>query len=77
MNKQEDPPIIPGKERNSALPAFRARRLGGGVAILDRVHFPLNDDEFQWFEALFDSPPEPNEALREFLLQHAPWDRER
>ena len=44
-------------------------------AILDQRVFYLNDEEWAWFNAMLDAPPEPSEALKRLMRTPAPWER--
>jgi uncharacterized protein (DUF1778 family) len=41
--------------------------------LLDQVFFSLDDEKFWQFNALLDSPLEPNPALERLLSVKAPW----
>ncbi|MBF0613878.1 MAG: DUF1778 domain-containing protein [Magnetococcales bacterium] len=43
--------------------------------LLDQTFFAVDAETFEKFKALFDSPPEPTEALHRLLLTKAPWDK--
>lgn len=61
-----------GKTRSEFM--LDSARAAAEDALLDRVNFPLTDEQYRQFEELLDSPAEPNEALRAFLRKPAPWD---
>ena len=42
--------------------------------LLDRTFFRLDQDAFDRFIAVLDSPPLPSTTLRELLLSKAPWE---
>jgi uncharacterized protein (DUF1778 family) len=42
--------------------------------LLDRTLFRVDAETYDRFVAMLDSPPQPNERLRELLLTRAPWD---
>lgn len=62
-----------GKTRSEFM--LDSARVAAEDALLDRVNFPLTDEQYRQFEELLDSPPEPNEALRAFVRRRAPWDK--
>lgn len=43
-------------------------------ALLDRRFFTLNEEAFDQFMAMLDTPPAENEKLRALLGTKAPWD---
>ncbi len=43
--------------------------------LLDQTFFTVDAETFDKFKDLFDSPPEPTEALRRLLQTKAPWDK--
>lgn len=61
-----------GKSRSEFM--LDSARAAAEDALLDRVNFPLTDEQYRQFEELLDSPAEPNEALLAFLRERAPWD---
>jgi uncharacterized protein (DUF1778 family) len=42
--------------------------------LLDQVFFNLDEAKLQEFQALLDTPPEPNPGLERLLAVKAPWD---
>ena len=42
--------------------------------MLDNTFFTLDDEKYQEFLALLDSPPKADEELRKFLTAKSPWD---
>ena len=44
------------------------------AVLLDRAFFQLDEDAFERFNALLDTPPSPSNALRTLLSSKAPWD---
>jgi uncharacterized protein (DUF1778 family) len=60
-----------GKTRSEFM--LDSARTAAEDALLDRVNFPLTDEQYRQFEELLDNPAEPNEALRAFVRKRAPW----
>jgi uncharacterized protein (DUF1778 family) len=44
-------------------------------ALLDQRIFALDSKQFAAFEAVLNSPPPPNAALKSLLQRRAPWER--
>jgi uncharacterized protein (DUF1778 family) len=44
------------------------------TVLLERRLFMLDDEKFQQFVELLDTPPSTNENLRKLLTTKAPWD---
>ncbi len=42
--------------------------------ICDNTFFALDDEKYQEFLAILDSPPKADEELRKFLTAKSPWD---
>jgi len=42
--------------------------------VLDNTFFALDDEKYQEFLAILDSPPKADEKLRKFLTAKSPWD---
>lgn len=42
--------------------------------LLDRTMFALDDEQWEDFNAVLDTPPKPNEKLRKLLSTPAPWE---
>lgn len=42
--------------------------------LLDQRFFFLDEEAFAEFQAMLDSPSEPNDELRKLLLTKAPWE---
>lgn len=45
-----------------------------GHVNLDQVEFRLDDEAYEAFVALLDSPPPPSDELRKLLLTRPPWE---
>jgi uncharacterized protein (DUF1778 family) len=60
-----------GKSRSEFM--LESARTAAEDALLDRVNFPLTEEQYRQFEELLDNPAEPNEALRAFVRKRAPW----
>jgi uncharacterized protein (DUF1778 family) len=60
-----------GKTRSEFM--LDSARAAAEDALLDRVNFPITDEQYRQFEELLDSPAEPNAALRAFVRKRAPW----
>jgi len=42
--------------------------------ICDKTFFALNEEKYQNFLAMLDSPPKANEEIRKLLTTKSPWD---
>lgn len=42
--------------------------------LMDRTEFLLDDAQWEAFNTILDSPPEPNEKLLALLATKAPWE---
>ena len=42
--------------------------------LLDQTSLMLNDEQWQAFNTLLDSPPKANDKLKKLLEQPAPWE---
>ncbi|MBD2500739.1 type II toxin-antitoxin system TacA family antitoxin [Anabaena azotica] len=42
--------------------------------ICDKTFFALDEERYQEFLAILDSPPKADEELRKFLTSKSPWD---
>lgn len=62
-----------GKNRSEFM--MEATRQAAEDALLDRIGFRLDAEQFSTFMAKLDAPPEPNARLRKLLTTPAPWDK--
>ena len=63
-----------GRSRSDFMLEASCREAEG--VLLDQAFFTVNATTFKRFQELLDSPPEPTEKLRRFLLAKSPWDKE-
>ncbi len=61
-----------GKSRTAFLLEAAAARAQD--VLLDRRHFPVDEQRFAAFQAALDAPPADNPALRALLQAGAPWE---
>ncbi len=64
--------VVLGKTRSEFMLEASCREAQD--VLLDRVVFHLDDETFDQFNALLDSPPEPSAALRKLMKTPAPWE---
>lgn len=61
-----------GKNRSDFM--LEAARRAAREALLDRTLLRVDAKTYDRFVAMLDSPPQPNERLRELMRTRAPWD---
>ncbi|MEC4802875.1 MAG: DUF1778 domain-containing protein [Jaaginema sp. PMC 1079.18] len=61
--------------QDKTLSAFvlEAAQKAAEETLLDRVVFPLDEQQWAAFNAALERPPETNEALKSMLKQKTPW----
>ncbi|MHC5718156.1 MAG: type II toxin-antitoxin system TacA family antitoxin [Nostoc sp.] len=63
---------ILGKNRSDFMLEVACRE--AEKVICDKTFFALNEEKYQNFLAMLDSPPKANEEIRKLLTTKSPWD---